>query len=337
MEGEARKYFTDISPRSWEHPADRAALTALKQIPGMDEVLKFFIGGTGEKSIRLLFMASAVRVTQRQFSHVYKLTQEAASILDAPDMPEVFVTQNPSLQAGAVGVRKPFIMLNSALVERFSEEELLTVLGHEMGHVISGHVLYKTLLWFLLNASIAVLRLPVTQLALMGIIAALREWDRKSELSADRAGLLTIQDPDTSYRVLMKLAGGTQIEHMDIEEFCEQAEDYDAGDNLFDGVFKMLNLVWQSHPFPVMRLAALRQWVSDGDYDAIMGGQYQRRGPEEKEDIRKDFQDAAREYQDEFRRSKDPLAQAMSRAGETAENVRKRAEDFFQSVFRGDQ
>lgn len=330
---EGRKYFTEISPKAWEHPADRAALNALKQVPGLDEVLKFFIGGTGEKSIRLMFMASSVRATPKQFSRVHRLTEEATSILDAPDMPDVFITQSPMLNAGAVGVRKPFITLNSSMMSQFSDEELLAVIGHELGHIISGHVLYKTLLWFLLNASVMLMKLPVGQLALMGIIAALREWDRKSELSSDRAGLLTVQDPAVSQSVLMKLAGGTNLEEMNLDEFIRQAEDYDSGENLSDGVFKFMNLVWQSHPFPVMRLAAIKNWVDDGDYQKFMDGDYQRRDAQEKEDIRKDFEDAAREYQDEFKRSKDPLAQTISRAQETADDVRKRAEEFFGNIF----
>ena len=336
-EREGRKYFTEISPTAWEHPADRAALHALKQVPGLDEVLKFFIGGTGEKSIRLLFMASSVRATSKQFSRVHKLTEEATSILDAPDMPDIFVTQSPMLNAGAIGVRKPFITVNSSMVSMFNDEELLAVIGHELGHIISGHVLYKTLLWFLLNAGIFLMKLPVGQLAIFGIIAALREWDRKSELSSDRAGLLTIQDPDVSQRVLMKLAGGTSLEEMNIDEFIQQAEDYDSGENIGDGVFKFMNLVWQSHPFPVMRLAALKQWVDDGHYQKFMDGDYKRRSEQEQEDIRKDFEDAAREYQDEFKRSKDPLAQTISRASETMEDVRKRAEDFFGNIFKQQQ
>lgn len=330
----ARIRLDDISPRSWEHPADRAALNALKRLPGMDEVLKFFVGGTGEKSIRLLFMASSVRATPRQFAHVYRLTEEAVSILDAPDMPDVFITQNPALNAGAVGVKKPFITLNSAMVQNFSEEELLAVIGHELSHILSGHVLYKTLLWFLVNASLVIAKLPIGQIAAMGIIAALREWDRKSELSADRAGLLTVQDPDVSNRVLMKLAGGTQIEHMDIDEFVKQAEEYDSGENMVDGVYKFMNLVWQTHPFPVMRLAALKTWVDEDHYGKILGGDYIRRSAEEEADMKKDFEDAAHEYQEEFRRSKDPLAQTISRATEQAEEVRKKAEEFFGQMFK---
>ncbi len=332
----ARTQFTGISPRAWEHPADRAALAALKKVPGIDQVLKFFWGMTWEKQIRLRFLASSVRVTEKQFPKLHKIVDEACNTFDVADRPQLFVDQEPNLNAGAWGVKEPFITLNSSMLDTLSDDEILAVIGHELGHIMSGHVLYKNLLWFLVNSTGLLRAIPLPFLVIMGVLAALKEWDRKSELSADRAGLLTVQDTDVSYTLLMKLAGGKHVDQMDLAEFERQADDYDAAGDVLEGIYKFLNLVFQSHPFPVLRLRSLKGWVDAGDYQTILDGTYVKRDQDE-ESIAHDFSEAQKAYESEFKGSNDPLAKAMSDIGEGFENVRSEAEKFFSSLFKRDE
>ena len=107
-----------------------------------------------------------------------RLHHEACAIFGIEEAPELFVSQTPFLNAQAIGVDKPFIVLNSALVESLNEEELLAVIGHELGHCLSGHVLYKTLLQLILKFSVVAFSAPMAGAALLPIIIALREWDR---------------------------------------------------------------------------------------------------------------------------------------------------------------
>ena len=329
-----RVQLTDISPRAWEHPADRAALAALRKVPGLNDVVKFFLGMTGEKSLRLIFLASSVRVNEKQFPRLTKLVDEACNVLDVEDRPELFVTQNPTLNAGAVGVKKPFIVLHSSMLETMDDDEVLAVIAHELGHILSGHVLYKTLLWFLLNVALFAIRIPVAQIVLIGVLIALKEWDRKSELSADRAGLLVVQDPKVSNTVLMKLAGGKSLDEMDLNEFIKQAEEYDASGDILDGLYKILNVLNQSHPFPVLRVQAIQRWVADGEYEKIKGGEYPKR-TEAEEDVANDFSEASKAYREDLKNSKDPLAKVVSDIGDSMESVRQEAEKFFGSIFGG--
>lgn len=326
--------FPGISSRAWEHPADRAALAALRKIPGLGQVIRFFLGSTSERSLRLLFLGSAVRVGPRQFSRVHEMTAEATRILDAEEQPDVFVTQNPIMNAGAIGVNSPFISLNSAIVERLTDDELLSVIAHEMGHVLSGHVLYKTLLWLLVNITNIAVRIPLSGILLAGVVAALREWDRKSELSADRAGLLVVQDTSVSYSVLMKLAGGTASHGTDIEAYMDQARDYEAAGDILDGVYKLLNLLDQTHPFPVLRLAELRGWVDGGSYHRILNGDYPRRD-DDPESVRDDFAEAGKQYEEDINRSADPLAGVARTLGKGVDDARKQAQAFFETLFGG--
>lgn len=328
------KQLIEISPRAWEHPADRAAMTALKQVPGLNEVVKFFLGMTGEKSIRLIFLGASVRVNERQFPKINALADEACRVLDLKDRPELYITQNPALNAGAIGVQRPFVTLNSSLLDTLNEEETLAVIAHEIGHIMSGHVAYKTLLWFLLNIAAIAIRIPVAQLVLLGVLMALREWDRKSELSADRAGLLVVQNPEISKTVLMKLAGGKHLEEMDLAEFHKQAEEYESGGDVLDGIYKVLNVLGQSHPVPVLRLKAIDDWANDGSYQAILDGVYAKRD-DKAENFAEDFAQASNQYKEDLNRSKDPLARTVTNIGEGLENAGKEAIKFFGSIFGG--
>ncbi len=327
------KIFTDINPKAWEHPADRAALTALRQIPGVDEIVRKLIGVTTEKSLRLLVLASSVRVSDKQFPKLYKFLNQSREILDIKESFELYVSQNPIMNAGAIGVDKPFILLNSAIIERLSEDELLAVIGHEVGHCASGHVLYKTLLWLIIVLSSMLIQVPIAGIALNVIIMALNEWSRKSELSADRAGLLVAQDPNVSYTALMKLAGGSKIGEMNINEFFLQAQEYESGGDLIDSVHKLINLSGQTHPFPVLRLSELKTWVDSGSYEKILNGDYSKRSSNAPEDLAKDFDDAAKQYKEDITKSGDPLADIFSKLGDNFDNARRQAEDFFGSLF----
>jgi Zn-dependent protease with chaperone function len=306
---------------------------------------------TGESSLRQLFLASAVRTGPKQFPRIHQLTIQACKTLDISPVPEVFVTQNPTLNAGAVGVDKAFITLNSSLVQAMDDQELLSIIGHELGHIASGHVLYKTLLWILVNSAALVLQIPMGQIALYAIIVALREWDRKSELTADRAGLLAVQDPNVQYRVLMKLAGGSEIGEMDIESFFQQAADYDKAGTMVDSIHKVINLISQTHPFPVIRLSELKTWVDSGAYQKILDGEYLRREDPNAsdsstgststsrpsfEDLKHDFEESSRAYQEELKRSNDPMAKAAADLGDKLQknvsNAGKTLEDFFKRL-----
>lgn len=337
-----RTHFPDISPKSWQHPADRAALAALQRVPGLDFVLQKVIGGTTERSLRLLHLSSAVRVNENQFPGVYKLHREACSIFNLDrEMPELYVTQTPMLNAQAVGVDNPFIVLNSSMLTSLSEEELLCVIGHEIGHCVSGHVLYKTLLALLLRFTRIAFTVPLAGIPLMAIIAALKEWDRKSELSADRAGLLAAQNPEISYRLLMKMAGGSQIEQMSTNEFFLQAAEYEKGDSIFDSVYKLVNLLGQTHPFAVLRLTEVKTWVDDGSYGKIIGGDYMRHGPAESRTVREEFRDAQKSYQEDLESSEDPLVGLFRSVGgaaaEAANSAGDRAKEMFENIFGDDR
>jgi Zn-dependent protease with chaperone function len=311
-----RLCFPEISPRAYEHPADRAALVTLRKIPGFDLVLRKIFGTIGERSLRLIHLASAARVGPDQFPDLWEDYLEACEILGIEEPPELYVSQTPFVNAGAVGVDRPFVVINSAMMILLDREELQAVLGHELGHVLSGHALYKTMLRLMIRLMILALQVPVGGAVLLTIITALLEWDRKSELSADRAGLLVAQDPEIAFRVQMKLAGGGMTKQMNLDAFAAQAEEYESYGNVLDSVAKVLNLMGRTHPFPVLRLNELRRWIDAGGYDAIVGGEYEKINEDDRASVYQEIVRSASSYKETLEVSNDPLMVALRRMGE---------------------
>ena len=316
-----RVVLTGISSRAWEHPADRGALTALRELRGFDDVVKAFFGMWNERGFRLSYLASSIRVDHRQFPRVYGLYAEAAQTLDLPELPELFVRQSPMLGGAAIGLDRPFIVVDSASVQQLDDEELRTLLGHELGHLRSGHAVYKTILMILTRWAANLSWLPVGAIALRAIIAAMLEWWRKAELSADRAGLLAAQDPAASLRLLMKLAGGGDLSQIDTAAFLEQAAEYDGGGDLRDSFHKIRMTAWSTHPVPVARAADLRHWIDAGDYARIVAGDYPRRDDDGTARVTDEIRAAAASYRESFGRSQDPLIGLLRRLGDGASDV----------------
>lgn len=333
MQHRQKTRLHNISPRAWEHPTDKAALAALQKVPGLDVVLQKLFGATTERSLRLLTLASAIRVSGSQFPKIHSLLLDACATLDIQNPPELYIAQNPFLNASAIGLDHPFIVLNSSILDSMNEDEMLCVIAHELGHCASGHALYKTLLALLVRIPIAALNIPLSGVALMAIIMALREWDRKSELTADRAGLLAVQDPEVSYRLLMKMAGANDPAQININDFFVQAAEYERSGNLLDSVYKIVNLLGQSHPFPVLRLTELKTWVDKGDYARIIGGDYPRRNGSADDNLGDNFKEASSAYKTKFSSSGDPLENLAAKVIDTAEGIGDRAKDLFDSLF----
>ena len=311
-----RKILTQIAPVTWEHPADRAALQALRSVPGFDEVVKKIVGFFGERGFRLLFQANAVRVGPTQFARLNALYTDVLTSMDWQVRPELFVSQTPFVNAGAYGMDRPFIVINSGALNLLDDDEMRTLLGHELGHVMSGHALYHTILILIVFVGLNFLPF-LTSLVLAPIRYALLEWARKSELSADRAGLLAAQDPRASMRMFLKMAGGGDMKEMDLDAFLQQAKEYEETGGAIDRIFKILNTLEQSHPFNTLRAAELERWIASGAYEKVLGGEYTRRGPEaEQRPIDKDIDDARDHYMNEAKAVVNDVVDTAKRAAQ---------------------
>ena len=307
----SRVTLTGISSRTWEHPADRGALVAMRKLKGFDSLLKAMSGLFNERAVRLAVLGSAVRADERQFARVHRLLVEVATVLDVPELPELYVVNDPTTNAVTLGMDTPFIVLNSGLIDLLDDEELAFVIAHELGHVMSGHAVYQTMLRRLVQLSLGMAAVPLGGIGVRVIIAALMEWSRKAELSADRAGLLGVQDPAVALRVHMQLASGGHVDDLDPTSFLAQGAEYVGAGDLRDSVLKALLLEARSHPFAVVRAAELRTWIDAGEYTRVLGGTYPNRADDDAATVSDAAKDAARSYAEAFRQTQDTLGRLV--------------------------
>jgi Zn-dependent protease with chaperone function len=307
----SRVRLPDISSRAYEHPADRSALVALRKLTGFDVILRNLAGLFSDRSLRLMFLASSVRASEQQFPQLYQMLLDGAYVLDMPNVPELFISQNPLVNAMALGTDKPFIVITTGLVDLMDAEESRFVIGHELGHVLSGHSVYRTMLYHLVNLAARLALVPFAWIGLKAVIWGLEEWYRKSELSCDRAGLLAGQDVAAARRALMKTAGGPRLAELSHDEFLQQAREYDAVPDVREGLIKLLQLQGTTHPFAVVRFAELDRWAAEGEYRDILAGNYPRREADGDASVGDEFRSAAKSYQESWNRSADPLIGAV--------------------------
>jgi len=307
----SRVRLPDISSRAYEHPADRSALVALRKLTGFDVILRNLAGLFSDRALRLMFLASSVRASEQQFPQLYQMLLDGAYVLDLPRVPELFISQDPLVNAMALGTDKPFVVITTGMVDLMDAEEIRFIIGHEVGHVLSGHSVYRTMLFHLVRLAQRLALVPFAWVGLKAVIWGLEEWYRKSELSCDRAGLLAGQDVAAARRALMKTAGGAQLAELSHDAFLEQAREYDAVPDLRESFIKLLQLQGTTHPFAVVRFAELDRWASEGEYRDILAGNYPRRDEDADASVGEEFKSAAKSYQDSWNRSADPLIGAV--------------------------
>jgi Zn-dependent protease with chaperone function len=306
--------LTAISPRAFEHPADRAATAALASIPGLDQVVRKLIELGYERALRAAYLGAAVRLGRAQLPETWNLHNQVFRTLDLDDVPELYVTQVPVANAQTIGSGRPIVVVNSELIRLLRVEERRAVLAHEAAHVLADHVLYFTALQILLRMGQSV-RLPIVAgLPLMAVRTALLEWSRAAEMSCDRAAALVTRDPEAVCRTLMILAAGAEADALDLSQFMAQAQDYDSGGSGLDRLSRMMTDLNVTHPMPVRRARELMDWVRSGEYDRIVGGEYLRRG--EEPPARDEASDAAAHYAERFKGAFKDAGEAVGAAGE---------------------
>jgi Zn-dependent protease with chaperone function len=269
-----------ISPRAYQHPADRAATAALKKIPYLDQVVRKLIALGYERALRAASLGSAVRLGQEQLPGIWVLHRQVFNALDLERVPDLYLTQFPIANAFAIGTERPIVVLNSELVRILDDEGQRVVLAHEAAHIQSDHVLYRQALAILLMLGSS-MRLPfLAGLPLLAIQLALLEWSRAAELSCDRAAALVTRDPLAVCRAMMVIAAGEAAEDLNLDAFIAQGMEYsDAGSGL-ERLTKLLQDLRITHPMPVRRVRMLLDWVREGEYDRMVRGDYLRRGEE---------------------------------------------------------
>lgn len=269
------KTFRDLDPQLLMHPHDAQATRALKRVPGLELLTRKVMEYGFERIYYLDNTADNVRVTPRMFPKLHRYLRWGCQILGVEE-PEMYVTMDPEPRAYTYGHTRPFIVLSSGLLDLLDDQERLFVIGHELGHIKFGHVLYTVLAE---NLAVILELLGKATLGLgtligYGLALPLFDWYRKTHLSSDRAGLLCVQDGEVPFRTLMKLAGGSAnlYREMTQGEFMRQIQAYEEADeSTLNQAYKVLLTAFRPHPYPILRAKHLDQWLRYGSCQKLTG------------------------------------------------------------------
>lgn len=277
-----RQRFPGISYEAFSSETDRQALEALKKVPLLPMVITKFHELGLDRWMYCWNMATSVRCGPNQYPSLMKILEECCEVLDMP-VPELYVTSNPFPNAFAGGVERPYITLRSSIIDTLDDAQLYHLIGHELGHIKAGHILYFSVARVMMQLLEMLGRrtLGVSDVASVALVIAYLEWSRKAEITADRAGLLCSQSFDTSAGANLCLAAGPNrlSGEQNVEAFLEQARAYQDM-NALDSIGKVLIFyffqLYSTHPMPVERTKALEKWHLGGTYEKIMQGHYIR-------------------------------------------------------------
>lgn len=265
------KRLINLNAESYEHSLDKAALAAMKAIPMFTSIVNFTLNWTSVKWRVVQLCGSNFHVTEKTCPELYNLVHEITKTLDVDRMPKIYTEWKYGINAYTTGFKDNTILnINSGTVDLLNDKELTWLIGHEIGHIKSGHVLYHVMAQ---TISVILMEMGIIGNVAKPIEMAILYWNRMSEFTADRAGLLACQDLDVALSTTMKMAG-IPIKYFNITNpslFAEQAHEFltEYGDTA-NKIIRNVSILDRTHPWTVLRAAELVKWVESGGYQAIL-------------------------------------------------------------------
>lgn len=261
-----------IKPEDYQHPGEKIAMAALKKIPLLDIVMAKVLDAQIQVDTYAEVVGSCYRITEKTNPRVYGLYKLALARLGIKEEYPLFSEMGYDYNAYATGVNKPFIVLRSSVIANYSDGELLNIIGHEIGHIKSGHILYHNMARSL-NSILASLG-GIAQTAAVALQYALMEWHRNSEYTADRAGLIATGNIEDVSKETMKMLGQSDnIPDIDfsVDKVLKQADDFEMDSSDIIGKLLYINYTaYASHPWSILRLKQINDWYNSGEYEKVV-------------------------------------------------------------------
>jgi Zn-dependent protease with chaperone function len=326
--------YKGISAKAYEHPADRAATAALKAVPMLDTVVRKLIEWRYERALRQFYLGNSVKVSEQQLPELWAAHNGVCHILDMPEVYDLYVTAQVMGVAQAIGSTKPLIVVDAVWLQRIGPGEQRALIAHELGHVLSDHMVYMTALNILLTAGG---NLPfILGMPFRAVTAVLLEWFRAAELSCDRAAALAVRDPQIVCRLLMVLSGAMPASELNLEAFMNQAWHYENWDDPSDRVRRFFNDLGKTHPDSVRRVSEVMKWVQSGDYDRIIRGEYRTRDQDANANVREEAGDAVEFYAERFRTIFREMGENLNKAGSQVSGAAEQLAEWLRSRNSGE-
>jgi len=266
-----RKILTGLTADAFVSDADRWALDKVKKLPMLPQIIQKFYEYGFDRWFYCMNMAMSVRCGPNQYPTLYNILKESCEVLDMAE-PELYVTSNPFPNAWTGGVERPYITLRNSAIDTLSDEQLYHLIGHELGHIKAGHVLYFSVASVLLPLLEMIGRrtLGLGDAAGLPLVMAFYDGVGRTEFSARKAGNLDIFVDGNSR---LTAVPNRRSHRKNRDAFMDQARAYqDAG--ALEQVGKILIFMLYghqfTHPMPVHRTQQLERWVLSGGYQNVL-------------------------------------------------------------------
>ncbi len=252
-----------IDPELLLHPSDKAALRALKAIPGFSQLVRGYMGAINERQMRIINMSTNLRLGEDQMPEVYRLLYPICEKLGIR-VPELYLEMDVVPNAYTYGDTDPFIVITSGLLDNLPKDLISAVLAHECGHIACHHTLYRTI-GIMIMRGFGRFVTGLASLLTVPLQVAFAYWMRCSEFSADRAAVLCEGGPDSMVRVCFAFAGCGKdcLPEANLDAFLAQAADYKqmVADNKWNKAMEYILLSGKDHPLTAVRALECREWA----------------------------------------------------------------------------
>lgn len=263
-------YSVDNSAFAWA--ADAKAMSALRAMKPLNAAARAVSQKVGRRWIEASF--NGVLLGERQLPHIYGQAVRAARILGMTHMPDVYLSGERAWDCLTFGTdNDSFVVIGSALAGNFQGADMLFLLAREMGHCKAGHALWKTVIRFFLGEqgpqkgfmAGGIFNAILSPTALVGgaLEMPLLAWARQAEITADRAGVLTVGSEEVARRVLLSwsLRSSFMFKQINIEKWLEQQQEDDGS------MLRLSELTTSSTPYLAPRLKLLSAFVRSPEYN----------------------------------------------------------------------
>lgn len=252
----------DKARRDYAHPFDSTIIKFLDN-PAINSVFKHLVEMMADSTWGPV-VASGVEINDHNYPELNKLVNECVQTLNI-HRPYVIISSALSgLNAMAFGSDdEPYVALSPLMVKTMNPTQLKFVIGHECGHVAMGHMIYHTVISI---ASVFASALPIIGPIINTVgTLPLMAWSRRSEVSADRAGLLCCGELEAAQRTLIQLEMPfMDASQIDIPEYVANSERF-----LKKGVLRKINEFDDAHPIIPKRIKALNVFTQSEKYYRI--------------------------------------------------------------------
>ncbi|MDR2215271.1 MAG: M48 family metallopeptidase [Nevskiaceae bacterium] len=265
---------------------DKIALDALRNIPILPKLIELVETPTS-MTTRYAMLGSDLRITDKQFPSLYRMFRQACDVLEVPE-PLLYVSSAPAINAFTACSDKPIIKIHSHLLDIMHDDEIMFVIGHELAHIKSEHLVYSVLGELLSTGALRLIVGTVPGLSMLYTPAeislnyAYYHWLRAAEYTCDRGGVLACQNFDAACRALMKLSGHSHkyADELSLDAFVAQAGAFhEENESTLGKIQQILLSFGQTHPWAVLRVRELMKFRDSGDYDRILRREIQLPAP----------------------------------------------------------